>query len=275
MAEEYVEDTAAPQDSQLSPEEQQAVERYRESQKTEEERASGMPEGYNEDGTAKEELIDGKFKSQEDLLKAYHELQNKLSTPRDSTADVQDEPKTEQAAEETQLEDKDGNTFSTVKYEEEVASNGSLSDESYSELEKKGFTRQQVDAYIQGQQAYGESIKTQIYDFVGGQDEYLSVIEWAGANMPEDVIQRYNNAVDSLDRNAIQQTLEYMALKKQMSEPKQARRLEGDAPATGIQPFRDKAEWQREMSNRLYGKDAKYTNMVDQRYLAARRKGLL
>ena len=64
---------------ELRPEEQEAINRYRESQQTEEERGQGMPEGYNDDGTPQEELIAGKFKSQEDLLTAYQELEKKMS----------------------------------------------------------------------------------------------------------------------------------------------------------------------------------------------------
>jgi len=66
-----------------------------------------------------------------------------------------------------------------------------------------------------------------------------------------------------------------MKLKYDTSAPKQTRRLEGDAGASGLQPFADKNEWQKAATNRLYGKDAKYTKMVDSRYLAARKRGIL
>ena len=50
----------ASQAPSVTPEEQAAIDRYRQSQQTSEERSAGMPEGYNEDGTPKEELIAGK-----------------------------------------------------------------------------------------------------------------------------------------------------------------------------------------------------------------------
>lgn len=260
-------DSAGEPQRELRPEEQEAIARYRESQQSAEERSQGVPEGYNEDGTPKEELIAGKFKSQEDLLKAYQELESKLGQPKEE-APVEQQPA-------SQDEPAVDGSFTTTQYEQEFLQNGSLSDDSYADLAKKGFSREQVDAYIQGQQAYAETIKSNIYNSVGGQEQYIELINWASENMPADTIKEYNDAVDSMDQSRITRTLEYMALKKGQSAPREARRIEGDSPASGLQPYADKNAWQKDMTNRLYGKDAKFTNMVDQRYLAARRKGIL
>jgi hypothetical protein len=276
MSEEQVVDNNVITDAQgepqreLRPEEQEAIERYRESQQSQEERGQGMPEGYNEDGTPQEELIAGKFKSQEDLLAAYQELEKKMGQPKEEPQQV-DSAETQ----DTQEEPAGDGSFTTTKYEQEFVQNGGLSDDSYAELEAKGFTRQQVDAYIKGQEAYANSVRDSVYNSVGGQQEYMEVINWASENLPPQTIKEYNDAVDSLDQTKVLQTLEYMKLKKDQSAPREARRLEGNAPASGIQPYPDKNAWQRDMTNRLYGKDAKYTNMVDQRYLASRKKGIL
>ena len=253
---------------ELRPEEQEAIARYRESQQTQEERGQGMPDGYNADGTPQEELIAGKFKSQEDLLNAYQELEKKMSQkqPEPDQSETETTQKSEPAA--------DG-SFTTTAYEQEFVENGSLSDKSYSELEAKGFSRAQVDAYIKGQQAYASSLQNDIYSSVGGQENYMETINWASENMSPDIIKDYNDAVDSMDKDRILRNLEYMSLKKGQSAPRETRRIEGNAPASGVQPFSNKNEWQRAMTDRLYGKDAKYTNMVDQRYLAARKKGIL
>jgi len=255
-----------------SPEElsnQAAIARYRESQKPLQERTEGTPDGFNEDGTVKEDLIGGKFKSQEDLLTAYKELEKKLGTPKEE-AQTEETLSPQEEALEDALEG-----FSAATYEQEFIEQGGLSDKSYSDLEAKGFSRQQVDAYIQGQQAYAASFRTTIYESVGGEEAYGELIHWASDNIDQDVIKEYNEAVNTLDQPRISRTLEYMNLKKQQSAPRETRRLEGDAPASGLQPFSNKNEWQRAMTDRLYGKDAKYTNMVDKRYLAARKKGNL
>ncbi len=256
---------------QNTPEEQAAIERYRKSQMSAEEKEAGVPEGYNEDGTKQEELIAGKFKSQEDLLKAYEELQKKMGQPQETPEEA---PK----AEEKIIEEADADTttsFSAEKYEQEVASEGGLSDKSYAELESKGFTRTQVDSYIQGQQAYAASVRNNVYDSVGGEEAYTNLIQWASQNMDPSAIKEYNDAVDSMDQPRMLRSLEYMNLKHGQNAPREARRLEGDSPAGGLQPYANKNEWQRDSTSRLYGKDAKFTKMVDQRYLASRRKGIL
>ena len=259
----------ASQAPSVTPEEQAAIDRYRQSQQTSEERNAGMPEGYNEDGTPKEELIAGKFKSQDDLVKAYEELQKKLGQPKEET---QAEPEAEPQDTETSA---DQVNFSTVEYEQEFATNGSLSDKSYADLEAKGFTRTQVDAYIKGQQAYATSLRSEIYNSVGGEESYTQLIRWASENVDPAAIKEYNDAVDAMDQPRIMRSLEYMNLKYGQNQPREARRLEGDSPSGGIQPYANKNDWQRDMTSRLYGKDPKFTNMVDQRYLAARKKGIL
>lgn len=269
VADNVITDPSGEPQRELRPEEQEAIERYRESQQTTEEKGQGVPEGYNEDGTPQEELIAGKFKSQEDLLTAYQELEKKLGQPRE------DAPKDEAPAETQETEPAAEGSFNTTKYEQEVVENGGLSEDSYAELESKGFTKQQVDAYIKGQQAYADQLRNTVYDSVGGQESYVELINWASDNMPSDVIKEYNDAVDAMDMSRMQRSLEYMSLKRGTSAPRETRRLEGNAPASGLQPFSNKNEWQRAMTDRLYGKDAKYTNMVDQRYLAARKKGIL
>lgn len=257
----------SPQMSEQQQTEEAAKARYQETQKTGEEQADGVPEGYNADGTPKEELIAGKFKSQDDLLQAYNELQKKLGEPKEAEV-----PKEEAKAEAPPEVDAG---FNVTKYEQEVADKGTLSEESYADLEKKGFTKQQVDQYIQGQTAYAETVKNTIYNSVGGQEQYVGIINWASENMTEDVINDYNAAVDSLDQQRVLRNLEYMKLKYDQQSPTATRRIEGDAAGNGMQPFADKNQWQKAMTDRLYGKDAKYTKMVDSRYLASRKRNIL
>ena len=272
MAEEQVVEQQEVVDTPDSPQlneqqriEQEAINRYKESQQSKEEKESGVPEGYNEDGTLQEELIAGKFKSQEDLLQAYQELEKKLGSsdkdPVEQTLEAQEMP--------------DLPTADITKYEQEVVDNGGLSEKSYGELEKIGFSKQQVDNYIQGQKSYADGVRNSIFDSVGGEESYLSLINWVSTNMPEDIINEYNGAVNSLDQPKALRTLEYMKMKHDQASPSEPRRLEGDAPSNGLKPFVDKNEWQKAMTDRLYGKDSKYTNMVDQRYLAARKRGIL
>jgi hypothetical protein len=260
--EEYEESN--PQLSEQAAADKAAIERYQESKQTSEEKSEGTPDGYNEDGTPTEELIGGKFKNQEELLKAYKELEKK-----------QGQPKSEATTEETLVEAADGSEFSVTKYEQEVAADGSLSEASYKELAKKGFSKIQIDTYIEGRQSYAASVRDSIYESVGGQEEYTDVMTWASENMSPEVVTEYNDAIANYDKEKVLRTLDYMKYKKDQTVPRETRRLEGNAPMVGLQPFADKNEWQKAQTDRLYGKDAKYTNMIDKRYLASRKLGIL
>lgn len=258
----------------LKPEEQQALDRLAESRKTNAERETegDVPEGYNPDGTPIEEMIDGKFKSQEDLLEAYKELEKKLGS-NEPEPTSQEEASQEQAEELSKATGIDSNTIQ--EFGKEYNENGSLSEESYKKLEGFGFNKNDVDRYIQGQQAFAGTFTNSVYEVAGGQEEYTALVQWAADNVDSAVITDYNEALANLDQTNATRHLEYMKLKYQQGTPKEARRLEGDSGGTGMQPFTDKNEWQKAATNRLYGKDAKYTQMVDKRYLASRRKGII
>jgi len=246
--------------------EQEALARFKESQRTEAERAEGTPEGYNEDGTPKEDLIDGKFKSQEDLLQAYKELEKKMSQPKEEPKEEPKQPTDENIP--TQVD--------VNKYGQEFVENGSLSEASYSELEKLGFSKQDVDTYIETRQQMGNSFNESIMSKTGGQEGYQELVTWAADNLSTQMINEYNDALAKFDTKRATEILEFMQFRKGESTPAPTRRLEGDADGNGgLQPFTDKNEWQKAMTNRLYGKDPKYTRMVDNRYLTSRKKGIL
>lgn len=263
-----MEETVVVEQTPQQIEEQAAVERYRDSQKPVDERNNEIPEGYNADGTPTESApILGKFKSQEDLVKAYQELEKKLGQPKEET------PK----APEPTVEPTTTTDFSIAKYNQELSEKGSLSDASYKELEAKGFDRASVDAYIKGQQALVTQFTQTVYDTVGGQENYTKLTTWAASNLPQEIINEYNQELAKGNTAKVTQLLEYMSFKAGSSVPQQPRRLEGQATVDtgGIKPFANKLEWQQATSNRLYGKDAKYTNLMDKRYLEAKKKGLI
>jgi len=116
---------------------------------------------------------------------------------------------------------------------------------------------------------------SKVYEKAGGQEQYTALITWAAENADPAVVTEYNAALASMDEGRITRNLEYMKYKMNESIPADTRRLEGDSPSTGLQPFSDKNEWQKAQTNRLYGKDRNYTAMVDKRYLTSRKKGIL
>lgn len=257
---------------ELTPEQQQveqeALDTYNNSQQEIKEQVTGqtdeIPEGYNSDGTPiTEDKILGKFESQDDLVKAYQELEQKLSQPE---AVKEETPKEVVETEATPAE------FS--KFHQEFQTNGELGDDSYKELEKLGFNKNDVDAYIEGQKALASNFTSKVYELTGGEENYTQLVTWASENMDSSTVGEYNEALQSGDSAKVLRLVEYMNFKRGSGEQRPTR-LEGNAPAEtgGLKAFANKAEWQQATANPLYGKDPKYTNMIDKRYLSAINKG--
>lgn len=232
---------------------------------------SEVPEGYNEDGTPKEELIAGKFKSNEDLLKAYQELEKKLGQPKDT------EPKKEEPTD-AKTPDEVTNLITPDdfnQYSEEFNKDGKLSEDTYKALEKKGLSKQLVDAYIEGEKLKAETKANKLLDYVGGKEIYDSMVEWARANYSAEQAKAFDDALFSGNEARVTEQVDLLSFR--MSKANfTPRRVEGQSVSSGgMAAFKDKGEWQQAVSNPLYGKDIKYTSMVDKRYLASRKLGTL
>ena len=250
---------------------QEQTDRYNESQKTSEDRLAEAVEGYNPDGTPIEqtnEPILGKFKSQEDLVKAYQELEKKMGQGKEAVEAPTEEEETKT------VEAPDGKTIDVSKFDQEFVDNGELSEASYQELKEVGFTKGDVDKYIQGQQALSTQNNRVIHDSVGGAEAYTELVTWASDNIEQSIIDEYNTTLSTGNTAKVTQMLEYMSLKRGASQPTTPIRLTATSDSGGgMKAFSNKGEWQKATSNNLYGKDEKYTNMIDKRYLASKRNG--
>jgi len=106
-------------------------------------------------------------------------------------AEPQEQPKAEAEAQVNEIEQKLGT------YSQEFFTNGKLSDGSYQELSKLGFSKAIVDQFIAGQQAVMAREEQAVYDSVGGKETYAEMVQWAGQNLSKDEIEAYNSALSS------------------------------------------------------------------------------
>jgi hypothetical protein len=164
-----------------------------------------------------EGLLAGKFKSAEELEKAYKELEAKLGQPakEDPPTDQEkdkaedDEPlpeidpdapqvagieSTDEAREMLQEKGLDLNRFTR-----EFETTGTLSEASYGKLEKAGISREMVDAYIDGQRRLVDSQVLEVKNSVGGEEVYARVHQWAGSGLSEPEKAAYNRMFESND----------------------------------------------------------------------------
>lgn len=241
-----------------TPEEQAALDRY-------EGKEPDTLADYNPDGTPKEpEAILGKFKSQEDLVKAYQELEKKLGQPQTT-----EEPKGESKETPKEVPEEAKGLLSSNDFDnfsKEYNESGSLSEDTYKALEAKGLSKDIVDNYINGQKALADTKAQKLLDYVGGTEEYNSLVAWAKLNYTQEQAEAFDNALYSGNESKVQEQIDL--LNYRMSKTV-VNRVNGTSSSgtSGLKPFTDKGDWQKAVSSSLYGRDAKYTSMVDGRYL--------
>lgn len=140
-----------------------------------------------------------KFKSPEDLAKAYSELEKKQgkSGGKQDAKPAEGEPPTDDAAKEAvQSAGLDFEGLQNKYYEK-----GTLEESDYEALQKAGIPKSMVDNYIAGVEAQAMNFTKTVVDTVGGPDNYSQMTAWAKDNMQEHEIKTFNEAVNSGDFN--------------------------------------------------------------------------
>lgn len=97
------------------------------------------------------------------------------------------------------------NSYSTEFYQ-----TGTLSEASFAALEKKGLTREVVQAYIDGQKTHIAQETEELTRGIGGYEQFKKIAEWAGKAIPEAERDAYNEVFKSGNKVAIQAVLEKM-----------------------------------------------------------------
>lgn len=214
-------------------------------------------------GDDRPEWLPEKFKSAEDLAKAYSELERKQSsgdeTPKDGLTIKPSDA--EKAAEDAGLD------FDALT--SKFAEKGSLEDADYEALEKSGIKRETVDKYIEGQQALVAQYETKVMAEFGSAETYSEMTQWAAQNLSEAQIDLFNEAVES--GNVEKAVFAINGLKSQYvaangSEP--GRMIDG-TPTSTKQGYQSEAEMLRDMEDPRYWSDTAFREECDRKFAAA------
>ena len=222
------------------------------------------------------ELIGGKFRTQEDLLKAYQELQTKLGSNEtteegeEATAEA-DETPTDEAAEEEEPVDE------TVDYmfelNKEFEEKGQLSEEAIDKLSAMD-TKDLIASYMKYQAKSSEQARAglqnqeainAIKNSVGGDEAYGEMINWAAQNLPPEEINDYNSITNSGNPTAIKFAVESLANRYRNSEGYEAPLVTGRKADSSVKPYRSQAELARDIGNPLYSTDPAFRQDVEDR----------
>lgn len=129
----------------------------------------------------------------EALLKSYNELSSKIGKPQDPPAtlpaDDQQQPKAQPVVQPVDY----------AKYSTEFLESGELSADSYAELEKAGYDRGMVDAYLEGQKALAATIAQKAYEIAGGQSAYEAMVDWGAQHLSDEEIEAFDQAIQGTD----------------------------------------------------------------------------
>lgn len=180
-----------------------------------EEQAAQQEADKNGGGENDNSKILGKFESQEDLEKAYVELEKKLgssnSEENSETGDESTDEGDDDTNDETDGDQQDNEEEAARKATEaagvdfdslsdEYAETGELSEESFKALEEGGISREMAEDYIAGQEARRELMVQAASNTVGGDDALETLFDWANETLPEAEKKQFNNEYTSGDQ---------------------------------------------------------------------------
>ena len=217
-----------------------------------------------------EGLLAGKYKSAEELEKAYVELQKKLGESKE-------EEDTEQASAEPEPEDKpqlsEGATLITDASKEYFDNGNKLSPETLAKFSSlssqdliKAYMEVQSNPEFQSQAAPPAEITAtqinQIKNAAGGEQKYAQIVNWAKSSLPQDQINAFDEVVNTGSIQAIQLAVSGLKAEYDNANGVEGRMVTGKTAPNNGDVFRSQAELVRAMSDARYDNDPAYRQDV-------------
>ena len=224
-----------------------------------------------------EQLYAGKYKSAEELEKAYGELQKKLgekgdedseeagdSEPAESKEDSEEAEEASQPSAAAELITSASNEFSE-KGELTAETIAKFSSMSSQEL-VEAYMKVQADLPKASQEAEVADISTamvnEVKNAAGGETAYNNMVQWAGENLPQTSIEAFDSIVNSGSVEAIKLAVSGLKAQYENSNGYEGTMLTGKAPTNTKDVYRSQAELVAAMSDRRYDNDPAYRQDV-------------
>ena len=222
-----------------------------------------------------EKLLAGKYKSQEELEKAYIELQKMQSQPSKSEEQVTETP--QGTAKEiygdlvgSKLEEA-GVDYSNMN--ERWQKNGKLEDSDYESLQGAGFSRDMVESYLDGLQyraTKDNELSVQqandLQNEYGGAERYKEMVTWAGQNFNEQERAAYDKAMKSTDVNYVKLAVDGLQARYMAATDQEPRLIGGRSSRGGSNDkFESNAQLVEAMNDPRYQKDSAYRKKVSEK----------
>jgi hypothetical protein len=238
------------------------------------------------------ELLAGKYKSVEDLEKAYKELQTKLSRGQSTAPEAEDD---DAAEDDDETDSGDDETDKPAGDAREIygdliggklneagidfqemnvrwQQSGTLESEDYDQLAEAGFNRDMVDAYLSGLQYKAAqdtalSVKevASIKESLGGEAEYSKMIQWAGDNLSPEEVEGFNQIINTQPMAAVKMAVTGLYARYTAVEGREPKLIGGRASKGSSDKFESTAQLVEAMSDPRYSKDPAYQRKVQEK----------
>ena len=225
---------------------------------------------------AQDQLLAGKYKTAEELEKAYGELQKKLGEQSSEDSETAGDTKdTTESKEETEEKEETKETSPAVELINEASAEYWDNDQKLSPETIEKFssmsTTDLLNGYLEVQKnaPAGESVPdlteadiNVVKNSVGGEAEYGKIVSWAKDNMPDADSKAFDDLVSTGNVGAIRLAAQGLQAKYNDANGYEGRMLSGKSPKTSEDTFRSQAELVKAMSDPRYEDDPAYRQDV-------------
>tara|TARA_B100000131_G_scaffold78150_1_gene74748 strand:+ start:664 stop:1485 length:822 start_codon:yes stop_codon:yes gene_type:complete len=222
-----------------------------------------------------DQLLAGKYKSAQELEKAYKELESKLGQQQTETTETTEQVEPEPESKPAQLSD--NAALITSASDEYYSNDGKLSSETIEKF--KGMSSEDlVNAYLEVTKSpdwstkppeqiaeVSESQINNIKDSVGGQEAYTNMIAWAAQNLDAKSISAFDDVMNRGSIDAINFAVAGLKSQYQNAVGFEGKMVQGKPPQTNTDVFRSQAELVAAMNDRRYDRDPAYRQDVIQK----------
>jgi len=221
----------------------------------------------------------GKYESVQDLEKGYEELQKKLGSQEEGDKPEVSESKEEAApanASEIYGEyigsrlDEAGVDYQgmNTKWQE----TGKLDDDDYTALEGAGFSKDMVEAYLDGVQYRAEQDSqlaakevSAIKNEFGGEQVYNEMIQWAAGNLDKGEIDAFNSMLKTSNPHQIRIAVAGIQAAYMNNAPREPKLVGGRSARADTTKFKSTAQVVAAMNDERYATDPAYRQEVQEK----------
>ena len=222
-----------------------------------------------------EQLYAGKYKSAEELEKAYGELQKKLGDQGSNDSGETGEPEdsaqveSEETPEETEETAQSSPAVELItSASEEFDNKGTLTAETLDKFSSMS-SQDLVKAYMELQASAPADSTPQVADisdsqinevknFAGGEDSYNQMVGWASDNLDSQSIEAFDSIVNTGSVDAIKLAVSGLRSQYEAANGYEGTMVTGKAPTNTKDVYRSQAELVAAMSDRRYDNDPAY-----------------